>query len=132
MAARHSTAILLLLSVSITLPAQTEGQLLSVRVIDQATGLPRPGVPVHRIPRAALALDSTSSGWVVPVHQRVQRLRMAMEVTSRVWHMAHLAIQRQHPELTEQQRMLHFIGLHYGGDLAIRVREWLEARDRAA
>jgi hypothetical protein len=38
------------------------------------------------------------------------------------------AIRRQHPDWDEREVQLHFVALHYGEDLASRVRVYLESR----
>ena len=53
-----------------------------------------------------------------------------MALSARAIELAHQAIARRHPELPEQDVKLKFVELHYGADLAAKVREYLARRAR--
>lgn len=57
-----------------------------------------------------------------------QRARRVCELTDRTRRLAKDAIARSHPDLSEQERLLLFIDVHYGTALARHVREYLAGR----
>jgi hypothetical protein len=59
-----------------------------------------------------------------------ERAAMALRLSSEVFALARRAIKRSFPELNEAQQGLKFIEIHYGAELAERVRAWLAARGR--
>lgn len=58
--------------------------------------------------------------------QRVARCRSLSTMTMEL---ARRAIRRQHPDWDDREVQLHFVALHYGEDLASRVRSYLESRE---
>jgi hypothetical protein len=56
-----------------------------------------------------------------------RRAALASALSNTTYWLARRAIQRAHPELSEAEQKLLFIDVHYGPDLARRVREqWRE------
>jgi hypothetical protein len=59
-----------------------------------------------------------------------ERLALALSLSDRVIWLARRAIRRTMPEASEQEVRLKFVAVHYGQDLADRVREHLIQRGR--
>lgn len=57
-----------------------------------------------------------------------RRLEMACEQTDQCVSLAKAAITRSYPDLSPLERDLLFIDIHYGHDLAQRVRSYLKRR----
>ena len=55
-----------------------------------------------------------------------RRLAIAMDLTNRTWHLAHEAISRAHPDLSESRRQIMFVQIHYGPKLAAKVEAKLQ------
>lgn len=51
-----------------------------------------------------------------------RRLQMALQLTAATLELAHRAIARAEPELSEDERKVRFVELHYGAELAEGVR----------
>lgn len=58
----------------------------------------------------------------------LQRFGIARTLTATTRHLAWRAIKRAHPEATDEEIDLMFLALHYGQDLADRVRNYLATR----
>lgn len=59
-----------------------------------------------------------------------RRARMALSLSATVITLASSAIRRSLPNLSEEEVGLRFVQLHYGGDLASKLRTDLAARRR--
>ncbi len=59
-----------------------------------------------------------------------RRVRMALSLSRQVIALARRAIQRAHPDASEEEVGLRFVELHYGRELAQGLRRDLEARRR--
>ena len=57
-----------------------------------------------------------------------RRAAMASGLTNRCLWQARRGIAQAHPELSEVERQLLFLEVHYGRDLARRVRDFLTSR----
>lgn len=57
-----------------------------------------------------------------------RRAALALSLSSFVIRASRRAVARRHPELTERDRSLLWVELHYGPELAGRVRDYLAAR----
>ena len=57
-----------------------------------------------------------------------RRAAIAFSLTQTVVELARQAIRRRHPGLSEQEVMLRFVALHYGPDLAEKLRADLDRR----
>ena len=57
-----------------------------------------------------------------------RRAATAFSLTQTVVELARQAIRRRHPELSEQEVLLRFVALHYGPDLAEKLRADLDRR----
>jgi len=57
-----------------------------------------------------------------------QRLAMALSMTDLAIRLARRAIARANPGLSQRELDLKFVEIHYGNDLAERVREYLRGR----
>lgn len=57
-----------------------------------------------------------------------QRLEKAIEFTDTVLRRAKTGIARVRPELSERERSLLFVEVHYGRELANRLRDYLARR----
>ena len=57
-----------------------------------------------------------------------RRAALASELRNRTYWNARRAIAEAHPELSDQDQKLLFIEVHYGADLARRVRAFWERR----
>ncbi len=57
------------------------------------------------------------------------RAELAMALSQRMHELSRQAIRRRHPRWTEQEVRLHFAALHYGAQLAERIRSELEKRN---
>jgi len=57
-----------------------------------------------------------------------QRLALALSMTDLAIRLARRAIARANPGLTRRELDLKFVEIHYGNDLAERVREYLGGR----
>jgi hypothetical protein len=58
-----------------------------------------------------------------------RRSRLALSLSTSVISLARQAIRNRHPEYTERDVLLAFAEVHYGKDLAGRVRRHLTQRD---
>ena len=58
----------------------------------------------------------------------IQRFGIARTLTATTRHLAWRAIKRAHPEATDEEIDFMFIAVHYGQDLADRVRDYLATR----
>jgi len=56
------------------------------------------------------------------------RFARARSLSASVIALSRRAIRRRHPEWSEREVLLEFVALHYGRDLAARIREQLERR----
>jgi hypothetical protein len=54
-----------------------------------------------------------------------QRLRLARSMSATAIDLARSAIRARHPELSEQEVLLRFVEVHYGAELAAKVRAHL-------
>ncbi len=59
-----------------------------------------------------------------------QRLGLALSMTDLAIRLSRRAIARANPGLSRRELDLKFVEVHYGKDLAERVREYLKARSR--
>ena len=59
-----------------------------------------------------------------------RRFALARSLSSSTMQLARDAIRRRHPTWSDREVMLEFARVHYGADLAERVRGYLERRDR--
>ena len=57
-----------------------------------------------------------------------QRLALAFSLSDTVLHLARRAIRRRMPEASEEEVRLKFVAIHYGEELAERVRANLAVR----
>ncbi len=57
-----------------------------------------------------------------------RRFALAGSLSASMIALSRAAIRRRHPELDETEVLLRFAALHYGDDLADRVRRYLERR----
>jgi hypothetical protein len=57
-----------------------------------------------------------------------QRAEIAISLTQTTIELSRRAIRRAHPDASEQEVGLIFVALHYGQDLADRVRAYLDRR----
>ena len=57
-----------------------------------------------------------------------RRAALARSLSATVIGLSRAAIQRRHPELSETEVLLRWVALHYGEDLAERVRSYLLRR----
>ncbi len=57
-----------------------------------------------------------------------QRLGLALSMTDLTIRLARRAIARANPGLSRRELDLKFVEIHYGNDLAERVREYLKGR----
>ena len=55
-----------------------------------------------------------------------KRLALARSLTTTVVSLARQAIRRRHPTAHEDEVLLEFVSVHYGPDLAARVRRYIE------
>lgn len=62
----------------------------------------------------------------------LRRSTLASDLTNRVLRRSRAAIARAHPELSELDRKLLFVEVHYGRTLAERLRAWMQSRRRPA
>jgi hypothetical protein len=60
-----------------------------------------------------------------------RRLAMATALTNQTWRMAHEALSRAHPDLSELQRQIMFVRIHYGPELAAKVEAKLQRHPRS-
>ncbi len=60
-----------------------------------------------------------------------RRLAMAMALTNQTWRLAHEAISRAHPDLSESQRQIMFVRIHYGPKLAAKVEAKLQRQPKS-
>ena len=58
-----------------------------------------------------------------------RRLAIALELTDFVLKLARRGIAAAHPNLSERERQLLFVEVHYGRELSGRLREYLQRRD---
>jgi hypothetical protein len=58
------------------------------------------------------------------------RVARARSLSQSVIGLSRRAIQRRHPEWSEREVLLEFVAVHYGRELADRVRHHLERRGR--
>ena len=58
-----------------------------------------------------------------------ERIAKAMSLTRMTFHLAKRAIARANPGLGQRELDLIFIEIHYGKDLADRVREYCQERE---
>ena len=58
------------------------------------------------------------------------RAKLALYLSDLAIRKARAAIRHRHPEYSEQEVRLEFVAVHYGADLAERVRRYLEQRRR--
>jgi hypothetical protein len=59
-----------------------------------------------------------------------RRFELARSLSASTMALARDAIARRHPEWNERDVQLEFVRVHYGADLAARVRAYLAARGR--
>lgn len=59
-----------------------------------------------------------------------RRLAAAFSLSRTVFGLARAAIRRRYPDLGDREVLLRFVELHYGGELAGRLRRDLERRSR--
>lgn len=59
-----------------------------------------------------------------------QRLRLMSNLSSTALRLARRAIRREHPDASEEELLVEFVGVHYGRDLAERVRAQLAKRKK--
>ncbi len=59
-----------------------------------------------------------------------ERLALALSMTDLTVRLARRAIARANPGLSQHELDLKFVEIHYGKELAERVREYLRARPR--
>ena len=52
-----------------------------------------------------------------------RRLAMATSLTSQTWKMAHNALAKSRPELSDIQRQILFVKIHYGSELAKQLHK---------
>lgn len=57
-----------------------------------------------------------------------RRLQLALSLSQTTRELALGALRRRHPELSEREIRLRFAELHYGRELAGRVRDYLQDR----
>ena len=57
-----------------------------------------------------------------------ERLSRTRSLSRTVIQLSRRAIERAHPELSEQERNFFFIAHHYGDELAERLREYMNRR----
>jgi hypothetical protein len=57
-----------------------------------------------------------------------KRFQLTRRLTQQTIQLARRAIQRANPEATEQELSLLFVEIHYGKELAAKLREYLNAR----
>ena len=57
-----------------------------------------------------------------------ERLDLVGQLNRTTRELSFAAIERTHPDLSDQEQRLLFVKLHYGTELADRVKEYLEAR----
>ncbi len=60
----------------------------------------------------------------------LRRSTLALTLTDDVIRLSRSAIQKQHPDWSEQEVKLFWVEVHYGKDLADRVRKYLADRAR--
>jgi hypothetical protein len=60
-----------------------------------------------------------------------RRLAMMLELTDWVLQLARGGIARARPNLSESERAIFFVEVHYGPELAQRLRTYLQRRNRA-
>jgi hypothetical protein len=58
------------------------------------------------------------------------RATLASNLTNRALGRARRGIALANPHMSELERKLLFVEVHYGRDLATRLRDWLRARSR--
>ena len=58
-----------------------------------------------------------------------RRLRLVRSLTATVVEWSRRAIRQAHPEADEREVGLRFVALHYGEELAAKVRRYLEERE---
>jgi hypothetical protein len=57
-----------------------------------------------------------------------KKFNMVRSLTSTAIHFSRRAIRRANPSLDERELKLKFVSLHYGDDLANRLRKYMDAR----
>jgi hypothetical protein len=57
-----------------------------------------------------------------------RRFALTCSLSSTVLRLARQGLRKRHPELTDEELGLLFVEVHYGKDLAERVRHYLEKR----
>jgi hypothetical protein len=60
----------------------------------------------------------------------LRRATIASDLTNSALARARGGIERAHPEMSDLDRKLLFVEVHYGRALADRLREWLQSRGR--
>lgn len=82
-----------------------------------------------------MALPSAASGRADAVQLELlrragpaRRFALARSLSASVIELSRHAIRERNPELSEQEVGLRFVALHYGEDLAAKVRAYLERR----
>ncbi len=58
------------------------------------------------------------------------RFAKTRAITAAAISLARRAIRKQHPEMSEEEVLLEFVAVHYGRDLAEKVRRYLDDRRR--
>lgn len=58
-----------------------------------------------------------------------RRLALARSLSTTTIMLAREAIRRRHPQWSEREILLEFARVHYGDELALRVRDYLARRD---
>jgi hypothetical protein len=61
-----------------------------------------------------------------------RRFALARSLSASTLGLAHAAIRRRHPTWSEREISLELVRVHYGADLAERLRGYLAHRDREA